>query len=195
MARAVWIYYMAKIIELLDTVFFVLRKKTSQVSFLHVYHHTLMPICAFIGVKYLAGGHGTLLGLINSFIHVLMYTYYMLSAIPSMQKFLWWKKYLTLLQIVRRISAIRETFVSQFSIWMNLLLYFRFNFSSSSAIQYRSSSSRHAIFQKPSEHCLHWMLHYSLTCSLRSTSEHTKRRKHGLWKMINRQFVMKIAIL
>lgn len=103
MARAVWIYYMAKIIELLDTVFFVLRKKTSQVSFLHVYHHTLMPICAFIGVKYLAGGHGTLLGLINSFIHVLMYTYYMLSAMPSMQKFLWWKKYLTILQIVSGI--------------------------------------------------------------------------------------------
>jgi elongation of very long chain fatty acids protein 7 len=55
MARAVWLYYMAKIIELLDTVFFVLRKKNSQVSFLHLYHHSLMPICAFIGVKYFAG--------------------------------------------------------------------------------------------------------------------------------------------
>ena len=55
MARAVWIYYMAKIIELLDTVFFVLRKKYSQVSFLHLYHHTLMPVCSFVGVKYLAG--------------------------------------------------------------------------------------------------------------------------------------------
>jgi elongation of very long chain fatty acids protein 7 len=55
MARAVWIYYMAKIIELLDTVFFVLRKKNSQVTFLHVYHHTLMPICSFIGVKFFAG--------------------------------------------------------------------------------------------------------------------------------------------
>jgi hypothetical protein len=100
MARAVWLYYMAKVVELLDTVFFVLRKKTSQVSFLHVYHHSLMPVCAFVGVKYFAGGHGTLLGLINSFIHVLMYMYYMLSAIPSLQKFLWWKKYLTTLQIV-----------------------------------------------------------------------------------------------
>lgn len=49
MARAVWLYYMAKIIELLDTVFFVLRKKHQQVSFLHVYHHTLMPICSFLG--------------------------------------------------------------------------------------------------------------------------------------------------
>ena len=31
------------------------RKKNSQVSFLHLYHHTLMPICAFIGVKYFGG--------------------------------------------------------------------------------------------------------------------------------------------
>lgn len=55
MARAVWLYYMCKITELLDTVFFVLRKKQNQVSFLHLYHHTLMPICGFIGIKYFAG--------------------------------------------------------------------------------------------------------------------------------------------
>lgn len=55
MARAVWLYYMAKVIELLDTVFFVLRKRTRQVTFLHLYHHTMMPICSFVGVKYMAG--------------------------------------------------------------------------------------------------------------------------------------------
>lgn len=49
---------------------------------------------------FFAGGHGTLLGLINSFIHVIMYMYYMLSAMPSMQKYLWWKRYLTIMQIV-----------------------------------------------------------------------------------------------
>lgn len=47
------------------------------------------------------GGHGTLLGLINSFIHVIMYMYYMLSAFgPRIQKYLWWKRYLTIMQIV-----------------------------------------------------------------------------------------------
>lgn len=101
MAGAVWLYYIAKISELLDTVFFVLRKKERQISFLHLYHHTLMPVCAFIGVKYFAGGHGTLLGFINSFIHIIMYAYYLLSAMgPKVQKYLWWKKYITILQIV-----------------------------------------------------------------------------------------------
>ncbi|XP_018567407.1 elongation of very long chain fatty acids protein AAEL008004-like [Anoplophora glabripennis] len=102
MARAVWLYFMLKLVELLDTVFFVLRKKNNQVSYLHVYHHTLMPICAWIGVTFLPGGHGTLLGLINSFIHVIMYAYYFVAALgPEYQKYLWWKKHLTALQMVQ----------------------------------------------------------------------------------------------
>lgn len=38
---------------------------------------------------------------INSFIHVIMYGYYGLAALgPHMQKYLWWKKYLTIIQMV-----------------------------------------------------------------------------------------------
>lgn len=59
-----------------------------------------LPLLPFSCMLLFLGGHGTLLGLINSFIHVLMYMYYMLSAIPSMQKYLWWKKFLTQAQIV-----------------------------------------------------------------------------------------------
>jgi hypothetical protein len=61
-----------------------------------------MPICAWIGVKFLPGGHGTLLGVINSFVHIIMYTYYLLAAFgPTVQKYLWWKKYITTLQMVQ----------------------------------------------------------------------------------------------
>lgn len=115
MARAVWLYYICKVVELLDTVFFVLRKKQNQVSFLHLYHHTLMPVCGFIGVKYFAGGHGTLLGVINSFIHVCMYAYYMLAAMgPKVQKYLWWKRYLTVMQIIQFIIVFYHTLQVQF---------------------------------------------------------------------------------
>lgn len=115
MARAVWLYYMCKITELLDTVFFVLRKKQNQISFLHLYHHTLMPLCGFIGIKYFAGGHGTLLGLINSGIHVAMYMYYLLAAMgPQMQKYLWWKRYLTVAQIIQFLVVFVHTAQIQF---------------------------------------------------------------------------------
>ncbi|XP_076248347.1 very long chain fatty acid elongase 7 [Calliopsis andreniformis] len=102
MAKGVHFYFICKLIELLDTVFFVLRKKNRQITFLHVYHHSLMPICAWIGCRFLPNGHGTLLGVINAFIHVIMYTYYMLSSMgPHMSKYLWWKKHLTLLQLIQ----------------------------------------------------------------------------------------------
>jgi len=38
--------------------------------------------------------------MLNSFIHILMYSYYGLSTIPSMHKYLWWKRYLTQGQLV-----------------------------------------------------------------------------------------------
>ncbi|XP_046420712.1 elongation of very long chain fatty acids protein-like isoform X2 [Neodiprion fabricii] len=102
MARAVYLYFICKLVELLDTVFFVLRKKQRQISFLHVYHHAMMPMCGWIGVRFVAGGHPTLLGVINSFIHIIMYSYYMLSAMgPEVQKYLWWKKHLTSMQIIQ----------------------------------------------------------------------------------------------
>lgn len=112
--------------------FFVLRKKNNQITFLHVYHHAAMPFWYWLGAKFVPGGESTVLFLVgnvyfsmfftqnvcypmvflvitgylvvslNSFIHTIMYTYYLLAAFgPSMQKYLWWKKYMTKLQLVR----------------------------------------------------------------------------------------------
>lgn len=61
-----------------------------------------MPMVSWGAVKYYPGGHGSFIGLVNSFVHIVMYTYYMLAALgPNVQKYLWWKKYLTTLQLVR----------------------------------------------------------------------------------------------
>ncbi|XP_046735165.1 elongation of very long chain fatty acids protein AAEL008004-like [Diprion similis] len=105
MATATHLYFICKLIDLLDTVFFVLRKKNRQISFLHVYHHASMVVFAWIGVRYFASGHPTFLGLMNCFVHTFMYSYYLLAAFGAeIQKYLvHWKKYLTLLQIVQFI--------------------------------------------------------------------------------------------
>lgn len=43
-----------------------------------------------------------LLGVLNSFVHTIMYIYYFLAGLgPEVQKYLWWKRYLTKLQLVR----------------------------------------------------------------------------------------------
>lgn len=102
MARTCWLYYFSKFIELLDTIFFVLRKKNSQVTFLHVFHHTIMPWTWWFGVKFAAGGLGTFHAFLNTAVHVVMYSYYGLCALgPAYQQYLWWKKYLTSLQLVQ----------------------------------------------------------------------------------------------
>ena len=41
--------------KLLFQVFFILRKKFNQVSFLHVFHHGIMPISWWFGVKFVPG--------------------------------------------------------------------------------------------------------------------------------------------
>lgn len=48
-------FYLLKLTELLETVFFALRKKFNQVSNLHLYHHVSTLCFAWIGCKFLAG--------------------------------------------------------------------------------------------------------------------------------------------
>lgn len=99
-----WWYFFSKIIELFDTVFFVLRKKQNQVTFLHVYHHSTMALFSWGYLKYMPGQQGALVGFLNCFVHIIMYFYYMVAAMgPKYQKYIWWKKYMTGLQLAQFI--------------------------------------------------------------------------------------------
>lgn len=106
-AAALWWYYFSKLIEFLDTVFFVLRKKNAQISFLHVYHHATMPLLWWVGVKWVPSGLSLYTACLNSLVHVIMYTYYGMSALGhGWQKYLWWKRYLTQVQLLQFCLAL-----------------------------------------------------------------------------------------
>lgn len=65
-----------------------------------------MPMISWGATKYFAGGHGLFIGIINSFVHIIMYTYYFFAAMgPQYQKYLWWKKYITNLQMIQFCAA------------------------------------------------------------------------------------------
>jgi hypothetical protein len=98
-AVAVWLFYLTKFFELLDTIFFMLRKKNNQLSFLHVYHHSTMFVFSWIGTKYVPGGSAFLPILINSFVHIIMYLYYTLAAMHC-TKIMKYKKFVTIIQLV-----------------------------------------------------------------------------------------------
>ncbi|KPI98123.1 Elongation of very long chain fatty acids protein 7 [Papilio xuthus] len=111
---SIYYYFFAKVTELMDTIFFVLRKKYNQVTFLHIYHHSLMMWGSWVSLKY-EPSYGTIfLGTLNSFVHIIMYTYYALSAFPDLSKYLWWKKYITMMQLIQFMCIIVHAAASQF---------------------------------------------------------------------------------
>ncbi|KAK3794479.1 hypothetical protein RRG08_003632 [Elysia crispata] len=102
MARLVWLYFFTRYVEFLDTIFFILRKKNNQLSFLHVYHHVTIAGTWWVAANVAPGGMMVHLLTLNCFIHTIMYSYYGLSALgPHMQKYLWWKRHLTKLQLIQ----------------------------------------------------------------------------------------------
>lgn len=93
-------FFHTRYLEFFDTFFFILRKKNSQISFLHVFHHAIVPTLMYIGLKFYPLPFNSLLPSTNMFVHIIMYAYYGLATFgPNVQRFLWWKKYLTTMQI------------------------------------------------------------------------------------------------
>ncbi|XP_022658687.1 elongation of very long chain fatty acids protein 7-like [Varroa jacobsoni] len=97
-----WWYVMLKVGELLDTAFFVLLKKETHISFLHLLHHSLALWTVWLDVNLGITGQTALFPILNCSVHVVMYTYYGLAALPKeIRPNLWWKKYVTQFQITQ----------------------------------------------------------------------------------------------
>ena len=102
-ALTCYLYFINKLMDFCDTGFFILRKSFKQVSFLHVYHHITMSAASYLFIRtYGCGGHASMFGILNGPVHIVMYSYYLLTALrPNMKNSLWWKKYITILQLVQ----------------------------------------------------------------------------------------------
>ena len=94
----VWIHYNNKFVELLDTLWMILRKKNNQVSFLHCYHHMLLIWAWFFVCKFESGGDCYFGAMVNSFIHIIMYGYYTLALLNVPCP---WKKWITNCQMMQ----------------------------------------------------------------------------------------------
>eukprot|EP00111_Clytia_hemisphaerica_P001484 TCONS_00004261-protein len=94
------IYTISKNVELLDTVFMILRHKYRQISFLHVFHHSTILVLGNYAFVYTCYPPIAVPVGLNSLVHVPLYAYYAKTAIsPSLQ--VSWKKALTIFQIVQ----------------------------------------------------------------------------------------------
>lgn len=108
--RLIWVYYMSKMLDWADTLFIILGNKPRQFTVLHIYHHAsvwffnwLNLVINFDAEIFIAVGF-------NAAIHVIMYTYYLISMhMPKVKdertgksKYsVWWKQHLTTLQMTQ----------------------------------------------------------------------------------------------
>uniref|UniRef100_UPI00398F1439 very long chain fatty acid elongase 4-like isoform X1 n=2 Tax=Pristiophorus japonicus TaxID=55135 RepID=UPI00398F1439 len=96
--HAYFMYWAIKNVELLDTVFMILRHRKRQISFLHIYHHCSMLILSDLTYRYYPWPAIAPFVAFNSLIHVFLYFYYGQSALNPIQRPAW-KKRMTQLQI------------------------------------------------------------------------------------------------
>lgn len=101
-----WMFFTSRLVEFADTIFFVLRKKDSQLTSFHVFHHSCVPTVTWFFLKFAPGGNSAIFPFINTAIHTIMYSYYLLATFPRMRPYLGWKKYLTQMQIVQFLIII-----------------------------------------------------------------------------------------
>ncbi|GAU95331.1 hypothetical protein RvY_06965 [Ramazzottius varieornatus] len=109
---AFYVYFLSKPVEFLDTAFMILKKKNSQITFLHIFHHFSMLFITFATMLHAPSDQAIYGPIINTFVHVVMYSYYLLSMFPALQPYLWWKKYLTQLQLVQFLLILSATIVN-----------------------------------------------------------------------------------
>lgn len=100
-----WFCIFIRSAEFLETIFFILRKKSNQVTFLHVYHHVSSLCVVFIPLKYGQNMAFLIHGIVNAKVHVVMYMYYFLSTFGTMRRFTgFFKPFLTCLQICQLVG-------------------------------------------------------------------------------------------
>ena len=91
----IWIFYLSKYYELLDT--FILLSKGKQSSFLQTFHHAGSIISMWLQAATRLS-FGWVFVFFNSFIHTVMYTYYTLTCFGYQPS---WKRLLTRMQITQ----------------------------------------------------------------------------------------------
>jgi len=87
--------YLIKYYEFVDTVFLVLHRK--PLDFLHVFHHAMTMLLCYTQLRGVTIVQWVPIT-INLLVHVIMYYYYARTALGAR---IWWKKYLTSLQIAQ----------------------------------------------------------------------------------------------
>lgn len=106
LSNVLYVHYLSKIYEIVDTFMIIVKKKDRQLSFLHVYHHAVMVFPVWnTAILLHPGGASYFACAINSFVHVWMYLYYGLASVGMGFLVKPIKPWLTTMQITQFVCA------------------------------------------------------------------------------------------
>ena len=95
-----YLYHLTKFYEFIDTGIIVVRK--APLTFLHVFHHGVVPLMSWAWLETQLM-HALVFGIwFNTLVHVIMYYYFSRTSLGHR---IWWRSYITLLQIVQFVSS------------------------------------------------------------------------------------------
>lgn len=127
LALYIYIFYVSKIYEFVDTYIMLLKNNLRQVSFLHIYHHSTISFIWWIIARRAPGGDAYFSAALNSWVHVCMYTYYLLSTLigkedPKRSNYLWWGRHLTQMQMLQFFfNVLQALYCASFSTYPKFL--------------------------------------------------------------------------
>eukprot|EP01097_Dermamoeba_algensis_P005329 TRINITY_DN3386_c0_g1_i1.p1 TRINITY_DN3386_c0_g1~~TRINITY_DN3386_c0_g1_i1.p1 ORF type:complete len:258 (-),score=50.29 TRINITY_DN3386_c0_g1_i1:41-814(-) len=98
--RMMIVHYFSKVLDFVDTFIILVKKDDRRLSFLHVYHHvSVFLVWGYLGKESMLSAESNGIGAAyNSFIHVLMYSHYLLTSFRINNPF---KQALTQMQITQ----------------------------------------------------------------------------------------------
>ncbi|KAJ3396528.1 hypothetical protein HDU92_002708 [Lobulomyces angularis] len=90
-----------------------LKKNNRQISFLHLYHHSSIFAVWWLVIFWAPGGEAYFSAAFNSFIHVVMYGYYLFHSFGITQvSFI--KKYITMMQMTQFVCMMIQSMVNMY---------------------------------------------------------------------------------
>mmetsp|Transcript_88370 Transcript_88370/g.161835 ORF Transcript_88370/g.161835 Transcript_88370/m.161835 type:complete len:721 (-) Transcript_88370:115-2277(-) len=108
----VFVHYLSKYLDWFDTLWIVLNKKRSQLSFLHIYHHaTIVSVWGLLLSNDVGSGGVRYGAFINSLTHVIMYSHYLWTSFGLKNPL---KRYITMWQISQFYSCLAHAFLVMF---------------------------------------------------------------------------------
>eukprot|EP01038_Epipyxis_sp_PR26KG_P005466 gene5466-7569_t len=103
------LFYLQKYLEYFDTWFFLLRKSSRQVTFLHLFHHSSITVVVGSILPFDYNGDMYLPILLNSANHMMVYLHYLLATLGLRS---WWAPYITSMQLLQFIAIFAQSLIS-----------------------------------------------------------------------------------